>query len=166
MENWFLVHPEPVRGRQSLTLLKNAKNRINGAFLAADSGSGSGENAKFYRMKKNCIELISISYFMTRWVLVHPEPARGLQSATAPKNAQNGAFAGRWREGERPNFFFGSSASCREYLIGSVFLAFAFCRGYFSLCFPGIFVKDAPLVFGSIFRRSVRKTHGWVARPI
>ena len=106
MENWFLVHPEPVRGRQSLTLLKNAKNRINGAFLAADSGSGSGENAKFYRMKKNCIELISISYFMTRWVLVHPEPARGLQSATVPKNAQNGAFAGCWREGERPKFFF------------------------------------------------------------
>ena len=106
MKNWFLVHPEPVRGRQSLTLLKNAKNRIIGAFLAADSGSGSGENAKFYRMKKNCIELISISYFMTRWVLVHPEPARGLQSATAPKNAQNGAFAGCWREGERPKFFF------------------------------------------------------------
>ena len=101
MENWFLVHPEPVRGRQSLTLLKNAKNQINGAFLAADSGSGSGENAKFYWMKKNCIELISISYLMTRWVLVHPEPARGLQKATAPKNAQNGAFAGCWREGER-----------------------------------------------------------------
>ena len=89
MENWFLVNPEPVRGRQRLTLLKNAKNRINGAFLAADSGSGSGENAKFYRMKKNCIELISISYFMTRWVLVHPVLARGRQSVPPPKNAKN-----------------------------------------------------------------------------
>ena len=52
MENWFLVHPDPVRGRQSLTLLKKAENLIGGAFSAADSGSQSEEKAKFDNMKK------------------------------------------------------------------------------------------------------------------
>ena len=89
MENWFLGLPEAIRGRQSLTLLKKAKNLIGGAFSAADSGSQSVENAKFYNMKKNCIDQISISYFMTKWFLVHPEPARGRQSSMAPKNSEN-----------------------------------------------------------------------------
>ena len=89
MTKWSLVHPEPARGLQSATELKNAKKLIGGASLAADYGSQSGENPILDKMKNKYLSRISISYFMTKWFLVHPKPARGLQSATVPKIAQN-----------------------------------------------------------------------------
>ena len=60
MTKWFLVHPELARGLQSATALKNTKNLIGGAPLAADYGSQSGENPILDKMKNKYLSIISI----------------------------------------------------------------------------------------------------------